>query len=73
MDAPAIEAHRGALAPSCARYRILAMSETERPPRLHVGDLAPNITLARTTGEKVTLSDLLRQGPILLVFLRHFG
>jgi AhpC/TSA family. len=49
------------------------MSETERPARLHIGDLAPNITLARTTGEKVTLSDLLRRGTILLVFLRHFG
>ena len=49
------------------------MSETERPSRLHIGDLAPNIILARTTGEKVTLSDLLRRGPILLVFLRHFG
>jgi peroxiredoxin len=49
------------------------MPEIERPCRLQVGDPAPNITLARTTGEKVTLSDLLCQGPILLVFLRHFG
>ena len=49
------------------------MLETKRPRRLQVGDPAPNITLARTTGEKVTLSDLLCQGPVLLVFLRHFG
>jgi len=49
------------------------MPEIERPRRLQIGDLAPNITLARTSGETVTLSDLLRQGPILLVFLRHFG
>jgi len=27
----------------------------------------------RTSGEMVALSELLRQGPILLVFLRHFG
>ncbi|BCX02445.1 MAG: hypothetical protein KatS3mg053_0383 [Candidatus Roseilinea sp.] len=42
-------------------------------PRLQVGDLAPNITLTRTSGECVTLADLLRQGRVLLVFLRHFG
>lgn len=42
-------------------------------PRLQVGDLAPNIMLTKTTGECVTLADLLRQGRILLVFLRHFG
>jgi len=49
------------------------MPEIERPCRLQTGDLAPNITLAQTSGEKITLGDLLRQGPILLVFLRHFG
>lgn len=42
-------------------------------PRLHVGDIAPNITLTKTTGECVTLAELLRHGRILLVFLRHFG
>jgi len=31
------------------------------------------VTLTTTTGECVTLTDLLRQGRILLVFLRHFG
>jgi peroxiredoxin len=49
------------------------MPEIERPCRLQAGDPAPNIILARTSGEAITLSDLLRQGPTLLVFLRHFG
>jgi peroxiredoxin len=49
------------------------MSQIDHPGRLQVGDPTPNITLAQITGEKVTLSDLLCQGPILLVFLRHFG
>lgn len=42
-------------------------------PRVQVGDVAPNITLTKTGGECVTLAELLRQGRILLVFLRHFG
>ncbi len=42
-------------------------------PRLQVGDLAPDITLTRTIGEWTTLSDLLRDGRVVLVFLRHFG
>ncbi|WP_169237749.1 hypothetical protein [Candidatus Roseilinea sp. NK_OTU-006] len=49
---------------------------SERPaisPRLQVGAVAPNITLTKTTGERVTLAELLRQGRVLLVFLRHFG
>ncbi|MFC1463912.1 MAG: hypothetical protein ACFLMY_03590 [Candidatus Brachytrichaceae bacterium NZ_4S206] len=42
-------------------------------PQLQVGDIAPNITLTKTTGECITLAELLRQGRVLLVFLRHFG
>ena len=52
------------------------MQRVERPvhlSRLQVGDIAPNVTLTKTTGECVTLADLLRRGRILLVFLRHFG
>lgn len=42
-------------------------------PRLQVGDVAPDITLTKTTGERITLAELLRRGRVLLVFLRHFG
>lgn len=41
--------------------------------QLRVGDLAPNVTLAKTTGECVTLAELFGQRRTLLVFLRHFG
>jgi peroxiredoxin len=41
--------------------------------KLQVGDLAPNAELRRTSGECVTLAELFRQRPAVLVFLRHFG
>lgn len=40
---------------------------------MQVGDLAPNVTLTRTTGECVTLAELFQQRRTVLVFLRHFG
>lgn len=50
------------------------MSEQSKiGPRLQVGDVAPNISLTKTSGECVTLAELLQQGRMLLVFLRHFG
>jgi peroxiredoxin len=42
-------------------------------PQLAVGDAAPNAELNRTTGARVTLAELYRQRPTVLVFLRHFG
>lgn len=52
------------------------MPMSEQPtvsPRLQAGDVAPDIALTKTTGERTTLTELLRQGRVLLVFLRHFG
>jgi peroxiredoxin len=42
-------------------------------PKLQVGDLAPNSELRRTSGACVTLAELFRAQPTVLVFLRHFG
>ncbi len=40
---------------------------------LQQGDKAPNLTLRDSTGAEVALSDLWREQPLALVFLRHFG
>ena len=40
---------------------------------LNVGDAAPDVTLADGSGTPVRLSDLWRERPLLLVFLRHYG
>src|SRR6266699_1641151 len=40
---------------------------------VQVGDVAPDFTLRDQTGQPVTLSDLWRTGPLLLLFWRHFG
>jgi peroxiredoxin len=34
---------------------------------------APDFTLPSTDGEQVTLSEVLKSGNVLLVFLRHLG
>jgi len=34
---------------------------------------APNFTLTSANGEQVTLSEILKSGNALLVFLRHLG
>lgn len=43
----------------------VARSGTER---LALGDPAPDFTLPAATGERVSLSDYTRQGPVLLFF-----
>ena len=40
---------------------------------LQVGDPAPNVVLHDLSGNEVQLSDSWRDGPAVLVFLRHFG
>lgn len=43
-------------------------------PGPDVGDLAPDFTLPSSSGTPVTLSEALRQGPVVLVFyLFDFG
>jgi peroxiredoxin len=34
---------------------------------------APDFTLSSTSGEQITLSEVLKNGNALLVFLRHLG
>lgn len=34
---------------------------------------APNFTLQTVEGEQITLSEVLKSGNVLLVFLRHLG
>jgi hypothetical protein len=38
-----------------------------------VGDRAPDAVFARRDGGPVRLSDLWRERPAILLFLRHFG
>ena len=43
-------------------------------PELNVGDKAPDFTLPAGTGEKVTLSEELKKGPVVLAWYRFaFG
>jgi peroxiredoxin len=43
-------------------------------PELNVGDKVPDFTLSSSTGEKVTLSQQLAKGPVVLAwYLFDFG
>jgi peroxiredoxin len=42
-------------------------------PALTVGDSAPDVELTNAEGQPVRLSELWREQPIVLLFLRHFG
>jgi peroxiredoxin len=37
---------------------------------LKVGDKAPDFTLANYDGEKISLAQILKKGPVLLLFFR---
>ena len=50
------------------------MTEDKAMATLQVGDRAPDFALEATTGNKITLSGALGQGPAVLVFYRFdFG
>jgi peroxiredoxin len=40
---------------------------------LALGDLAPDLSLLAADEAPVALSSLWKQGPLVVVFLRHFG
>lgn len=42
-------------------------------PMLNVGDPAPDLELVRADGQPTRLSDFWARGPVVLVFLRHYG
>lgn len=45
----------------------------EKPPRLKYDDLAPDLEVKTATGERIQLSSLWAEKPVLLAFTRHFG
>lgn len=50
------------------------MDREEAMTTLQVDDTAPDFTLEATTGDNITLSGALSQGPVVLVFYRFdFG
>ena len=40
---------------------------------IQIGEPAPNVTLANSEGNEVSLAELWRAGPVVVAFLRHFG
>ncbi len=40
---------------------------------LSVGQAAPEARFGRGQGDEVSLSELWREGPLVVAFLRHFG
>ena len=40
---------------------------------IEIGQPAPNVTLANSEGNEVSLAELWRAGPVVVAFLRHFG
>lgn len=45
----------------------------EKPARLKYNDLAPDLQVTTGTGERIRLSSLWAERPLLLAFTRHFG
>ncbi len=41
--------------------------------KLQVGQAAPDVSFGRGEGGQVSLSELWREGPLVVAFLRHFG
>jgi len=41
--------------------------------RLTIGEKAPDFTAATWDGKTVTLSERVKRGPVVLVFIRGFG
>ncbi|MEL6554870.1 MAG: peroxiredoxin-like family protein [Cyanobacteria bacterium J06621_11] len=50
--------------------RATAALEQTFAPTLKVGDLAPDFTLPNATGQQISLTEALRQGPVVLNFYR---
>lgn len=50
--------------------RATAALEQRFVPTLKVGDLAPSFALSNATGQLTTLFNILRQGPVILIFYR---
>ena len=45
----------------------------EKPPCLKYDDVAPDLEVTTATGERIQLSSLWAEKPVLLAFTRHFG
>jgi peroxiredoxin len=47
---------------------VTTVTQSTTPPRLAVGDRAPDFTLRHTFAERVTLADRWQRGPVVLAF-----
>ena len=48
---------------------MFAQTETVYPTGLKIGDKAPDFQMADQNGKKLHLANLLKQGPVVLVFI----
>jgi hypothetical protein len=55
------------------RHRPRRAATVLRMAELAVGDLAPDLSLLDADERPVALSSLWKRGPLVVVFLRHFG
>ncbi|MBA3353127.1 MAG: redoxin domain-containing protein [Blastocatellia bacterium] len=51
---------------------IGALAQSHRAEAIAVGDMAPDFTLSDSAGKKVTLSDAVKEAPVVLVFYRGY-
>jgi putative ABC transport system ATP-binding protein len=55
------------------RSSVAQPAETNKPAQLGFNDPAPDLDIATGAGERIRLSSLWKEKPLLLVFTRHFG
>ncbi len=51
---------------------IGALAQSARTEAITVGDMAPDFTLSDNSGKRVTLSDAVKEAPVVLVFYRGY-
>jgi len=51
---------------------IGALAQSARAEAITVGDMAPDFTLSDSAGKKVTLSDAIKEAPVVLIFYRGY-
>ena len=54
-------------------HTLRAVATVLPMPELALGDAAPDLVLLDAEERPVSLSALWKQGPLALIFLRHFG
>jgi cytochrome oxidase Cu insertion factor (SCO1/SenC/PrrC family) len=51
-------------------FVVSAFAQTARKEAIKVGDTAPDFTLSDNFGKKITLSEAVKDAPVVLVFYR---